>query len=69
MLTDFGSSSRRFRSPSIRIGTVLLGYLLGALDPEEMQRVANWLREDPEAREQLAELERMIRPLEEAQNR
>lgn len=43
----------------------LLGYLLGALEPDEMQRVSRWLREDPEAREQLAELERMLRPLEE----
>lgn len=43
----------------------LLGYLLGALDPDEMQRVARLLREDPEAREQLAELEEMVRPLEE----
>ena len=43
----------------------LLGYLLGALDPDEMQRVARLLREDPEAREQLAELEKMVRPLEE----
>ena len=43
----------------------LLGYLLGALDSDEMQRVSRWLREDPEAREQLAELERLVRPLEE----
>ncbi len=43
----------------------LLGYLLGALEPDEMQRVSQWLREDPEAREQLAELERLFRPLEE----
>ena len=43
----------------------LLGYLLGALDPDEMQRVARLLREDPEARDQLAELEEMVRPLEE----
>ena len=43
----------------------LLGYLLGALEPHEMRRVAQWLRDDPEAREQLAELERSLRPLEE----
>jgi hypothetical protein len=43
----------------------LLGYLLGALEPDEMQRVSQWLREHPEAREQLAEIERSLRPLEE----
>lgn len=43
----------------------LLGYLLGALEPDEMQRIGRWLREDPEAREQLEELERLVRPLEE----
>lgn len=42
----------------------LLGYLLGALEPHEMRRVAQWLRDDPEAREQLAELERALKPLE-----
>ncbi len=43
----------------------LLGYLLGALEPHEMQRVSQLLRDDPAAREQLAELERSLRPLEE----
>lgn len=43
----------------------LLGYLLGALEPHEMRRVAQWLRDDPVAREQLAEIERSLRPLEE----
>lgn len=42
----------------------LLGYLLGALEPDEMRRVSQWLREDPDAREQLADLERLVRPLE-----
>ena len=41
----------------------LLGYLLGALEPDEMQRVAQWLRDDPAARDQLAEIERSLRPL------
>lgn len=43
----------------------LLGYLLGALEPDEMRRVAELLREDPELRRQLAEIERSLRPLEE----
>lgn len=44
----------------------LLGYLLGALEPHEMRRVAERLREDPQAREQLAEIERSLKPLEES---
>ena len=44
----------------------LLGYLLGALEPHEMRRVSQWLREDPEARKQLAEIERCLKPLEES---
>ncbi len=44
----------------------LLGYLLGALEPHEMRRVAQWLREDPEARRELEELERSLGVLEEA---
>lgn len=43
----------------------LLGYLLGALEPHEMRRVAELLRDDPEARQQLAEIERSLKPLEE----
>jgi anti-sigma factor RsiW len=43
----------------------LLGYLLGALEPDEMQRVSDWLRDNPEGQRQLAELERSLRPLEE----
>jgi hypothetical protein len=43
----------------------LLGYLLGALEPHEMERVAAMLKQDPEARHQLAELQRSLRPLEE----
>lgn len=42
----------------------LLGYLLGALEPHEMRRVAQWLREDAAAREELAKLERALKPLE-----
>jgi hypothetical protein len=43
----------------------LLGYLLGALEPHEMRRVAKWLRDDPEARSELSRLEAALRPLEE----
>ncbi|KAA5545532.1 hypothetical protein FYK55_07785 [Roseiconus nitratireducens] len=42
----------------------LLGYLLGALEPDEMQRVADWLRENPEGQAQLAEIERSLAPFE-----
>lgn len=45
----------------------LLGYLLGALEPDEMERVRQRLKEDPEARQQMAELEEMLRPLHEQQ--
>ncbi|MFK8112707.1 MAG: anti-sigma factor [Rubripirellula sp.] len=44
----------------------LLGYLLGALEPHEMRRVAQWLRDDPAAQEQLAEIERSLKPLEQS---
>ena len=44
----------------------LLGYLLGALEPHEMRRVAELLQQDPEARRHLADIERSLRPLEEA---
>jgi len=42
----------------------LLGYLLGALEPHEMRRIAQLLEEDPELRLELAELERALEPLE-----
>jgi hypothetical protein len=42
----------------------ILGYLLGALEPHEMRRVAQWLREDAAAREELAKLERSLKLLE-----
>ena len=42
----------------------LLGYLLGALEPHEMCHVENMLKEDPVLREQLAELEQALIPLE-----
>lgn len=42
----------------------LLGYLLGALEPDEMERVAQWLRDDPLARQELARIERLLEPLE-----
>lgn len=38
----------------------LLGYLLGALEPHEMRRVEQWLRSDPAARKELAEIERAL---------
>mgnify|MGYP001189600838 CR=1 FL=1 len=44
----------------------LIGYLLGALEPHEMRRVAQWLTEDPEARRELEMIERSLRPLEES---
>jgi hypothetical protein len=44
----------------------LLGYLLGALEPHEMRRVAQWLRDDPAARAQLDQIERSLKPLEES---
>jgi hypothetical protein len=44
----------------------LLGYLLGALEPHEMRRVARLLRDDPQAREQLSEIEKSLKPLEES---
>ena len=43
----------------------LIGYLLGALEPHEMDRVAELLRHDPAAREELAKIEESLRPLEE----
>ncbi|TWU05662.1 hypothetical protein [Stieleria varia] len=43
----------------------LLGYLLGALEPDEMRRVAQWVRENPAAQQQLREIEQMLRPLDE----
>ena len=44
----------------------LIGYLLGALEPHEMRRMAKWLAEDPEARRELEKIERSLRPLEES---
>lgn len=43
----------------------LLGYLLGALGPVEMQRVSDWLRDNPEGQQQLSEIERSLKPFEE----
>ena len=42
----------------------LLGYLLGALEPDEMQRVSDWLKDNPEGQRQLEQIERSLRPLE-----
>ena len=44
----------------------LLGFLLGALEPHEMRRVAELLRTDPLARAELARIEKSLRPLEES---
>ena len=38
----------------------LIGYLLGALEPDEMRRVEKWLRDSEEARAKLAELEHAL---------
>lgn len=43
----------------------LLGYLLDALEPDEMQRVERALRDDPLLRDQLRQIQRMLQPLEE----
>ena len=43
----------------------LLGYLLGALQPHEMRRVAELLRTDPAARAELEKLKKSLEPLEE----
>lgn len=44
----------------------LLGYLLGALEPHEMRRIDQWLREDADARRQLEDVRRMLEPLDES---
>ena len=44
----------------------LLGYLLGALEPHDMRRVADLLRHDPEARAELAKIEASLKPLEDS---
>ena len=41
----------------------LLGYLLGALEPHEMRRVTRMIEEDPAVRDQLAEIQRALEPL------
>lgn len=45
----------------------LLGYLLGALEPEEVLRVEALLESDPSAREELQRIKAALRPLEETQ--
>ncbi len=44
----------------------LLGYLLGALEPREMRRVAELLRSDPAARAELEKIEQALQPLEDS---
>ena len=47
----------------------LLGYLLGALEPDEVERIEARLEVDPQLQEELREIERSLRPLEsEAEN-
>jgi hypothetical protein len=46
----------------------LLGYLLGALEPDEARRMEELLKTDPSLREELAAVEAMLRPLEDASN-
>lgn len=41
----------------------LIGYLLGALEPDEMQRITDALRNDPALRAELERLQRMMKPL------
>lgn len=41
----------------------LIGYLLGALEPDEMRRVEAWLSQSEDARRQLAELEAALQGL------
>lgn len=43
----------------------LIGYLLGALEPEEMQRVTEALRQDPKLRAELERLRLTLKPLDE----
>lgn len=44
----------------------LLGYLLSALQPHEMRRVDQRLQDEPQLREQLAQVQRMLRSLDRA---
>ncbi len=44
----------------------VLGYLLGALEPHEMRRVAEMLRTDPLARAELERIEKALQPLEDS---
>ncbi len=44
----------------------LLGYLLGALEPHEARRVEALLRTDPALRDELAAVERLLRPLDDS---
>lgn len=45
----------------------LLGYLLGALEPEEMQRVGRAVRDNPALAAELDRLQAALRPLEQAE--
>ncbi len=44
----------------------LLGYLLGALEPGEMERISRALRADPVLRAELSRLQESLRPLDDA---
>lgn len=41
----------------------LLGYVLGVLDPETQQKVQQYLEANPQARQALERLERILAPL------
>jgi hypothetical protein len=41
----------------------LIGYLMGALEPEEMERVTEALRQSPQLREELEQIRRSLEPL------
>ncbi len=43
----------------------LLGYLLGALEPDEMRQVESWLQREPAARIELEQLRAALSPLDE----
>lgn len=47
----------------------LLGYLLGALEPHEMDQVRQALRDNPELQQELEQIKALLRPLDEATDR
>src|SRR3972149_6903301 len=57
-----GSSLNRFRSSSV-MHDDLIGYFLGALDRDAVERVESELAENPRLREELDRIGRALRPL------